>query len=117
MSSDRNAAVRWTAGLFYSRAHQDERQYTYPIATPLNPGVYSNEDYTDTLTSGFGNLEVPISQGWRLRFGLRVDDARSEFSQYAGGFADVGAPPYSHAVTDEKPTTPPLTVRYQSPDH
>jgi len=117
MSSDRNARVRWTAGLFYSRSHQDERQDTYPIATPMNPGVYSNEDYTDTLTSGFGNLEVPISPGWRARLGVRVDDARSEFTQYAGGFADVGAPPFSHAITDEKPITPQFNVEHESADH
>jgi iron complex outermembrane receptor protein len=117
MSSDRDAPVRWAAGMFYSRAHQDERQLTYPIATPLNPGVYSNEDYTDTLTSGFGNLEVPISHGWRARLGLRVDDARSEFSQYTGGFADIGAPPFSHAVTDEKPITPQFDVEYESAAH
>jgi len=117
MSSDRNAPVRWAAGLFFSRARQDERQDTYPIATPLNPGVYSNEDYTDTLTSGFGNLEVPISHGLRTRLGLRVDDARSEFSQYAGGFAAVGAPPFSHAVTDERPITPQFDVEYESADH
>jgi outer membrane receptor protein involved in Fe transport len=117
MSADRNAPVRWMAGLFYSRAHQDERQYTYPIATPMNPGVYSNEDNTDTLTSGFGNLEVSISPRWRTRLGLRVDDARSEFSQYSGGFADVGAPPFSHAVTDEKPITPQFNVEFDAADH
>jgi iron complex outermembrane receptor protein len=117
VSSDRNALVRWAAGLFYSRAHQDERQLTYPIATPLNPGVYSNEDYTDTLTSAFGNLEVPISHGWRARLGLRVDDARSEFSQYAAGFAEIGAPPFSRAVTDEKPITPQFNVEYESAAH
>ena len=79
---------------------------------PLNPGVYSNEDYTDTLTSGFGNFEVPLSHGLRTRLGLRVDDARSEYSQYDGGFAAVGAPPFSHAVTDEKPITPQFDLEY-----
>jgi iron complex outermembrane receptor protein len=117
MSSDRNAPVRWAAGLFYSRAHQDERQYTYPLAMPMNPGVYSNEDYTDTLTSGFANLELRIPAGWSARLGVRVDDARSEFSQYAGGFADVGAPPFSHAVTGEKPVTPQFNVDYEGADH
>ena len=116
-SAGRNAPVRWTAGLFYSRAHQDEREYTYPIATPTNPGVYSNVDYTDTLTSGFGNLEVLISPSWKTRIGVRLDDARSESTEYAGGFANVGAPPFSHAIADEKPVTPQFNVEYETTDH
>jgi iron complex outermembrane recepter protein len=116
-SSDRDATLRWTAGLFFSRAHQDERQYTYPIATPANPGVYSNEDDTDTLSSGFGNIELKLAANWRTRLGLRIDDVDSEFSQYAGGFANVGAPPYSHAVMDEKPVTPQFTLEYEAADH
>jgi len=116
-TSDRYAPLRWAAGLFYSRAHQDERQYTYVIAAPINPAVYSNEDYTDTLTSGFGNLEMRISPNWRMRLGVRLDDARSEFTQYAGGFADVGAPPFSRSVTDEKPITPQFNAEYEAADH
>src|SRR5260221_11278436 len=91
MTSDRSATLRWAAGLFYSRVHQDERQYTYVIAAPMSPAVYSNEDYTDTLTSGFGNAEMRISPNWRMRLGVRLDDARSEFTQYAGGFANLRA--------------------------
>jgi iron complex outermembrane receptor protein len=117
MTSDRYAPVRWAAGLFYSRAHQDERQYTYVIAAPMNPAVYSNEDHTDTLTSGFGNLEVLVAPSWRMRLGVRLDDARSEYTQYAGGFADVGAPPFSRSVTDEKPVTPQFNVEYEAADH
>ena len=117
MTSDRYAPLRWAAGLFYSRAHQDERQYTFVIAAPMNPAVYSNEDYTDTLTSGFGNLEMRISPNWRIRLGVRLDDARSEFTQYAAGFADVGAPPFSRSITDEKPVTPQFNVEYEAADH
>ena len=117
ISADRNAPVRWTVGLFYSRARQDEREYTYPIATPTDVGLYSNDDYTDTLASGFGNLELIISPSWKTRVGVRVDDARSEATQYAGGFAYVGAPPFSHSVTDQTPVTPQFNVEYETADH
>jgi iron complex outermembrane recepter protein len=116
MSSDRYAPLRWTAGLFYSRARQDEREYTYPIASPANPGVYSNEDDTDTLSSGFGNVEISFAPHWRTRLGVRVDDARSEFTQYAGGFAYAGVPPFSHGVMDEKPVTPQFNLEYEAAD-
>jgi iron complex outermembrane recepter protein len=115
-SSGADEPLRWTAGLFFSRAQQDERQYTYPIATPANLGVYSNEDDTDTLSSGFGNVELQVAPNWKTRLGLRIDDVDSEFTQYAGGFANVGAPPYSHAVMDEKPVTPQFTLEYTAAD-
>jgi outer membrane receptor protein involved in Fe transport len=117
VSSDRDAPLRWTAGLFYSRARQDEREFTYPIASPANPGVYLNEDDTDTTSSAFGNLELLFAPQWRTRLGVRVDDARSEFTQFAGGFAYAGAPPFSHGVMDEKPVTPQFNLEYAAADH
>jgi len=105
--------MRWTLGLFYSNSRQDERQYTYLIATPALPAVYSNEDYGDRLISGFGTLDIRMAPGLRARLGLRVDDVRSEFSQYSGGFADSGVPALAQNVTHERPVTPRFDLEYQ----
>ena len=117
LSSIGSGPVNWTAGLFYSRAHQDERADTFLIASPTNPGVYSNEDDTDIFTSAFGNFQVQLSDAWQTRIGLRIDDARSEVSEYAGGFAVIGTPPFVHRVMDETPVTPQFDVEYHTTEH
>jgi iron complex outermembrane recepter protein len=113
-SSVATAPLRWSAGLFYSRAEQDELEYTYAIAAPADPGVVLNEYTADTIVSGFGNIELAFLQSLRTRIGVRVDDTRSVFSQYSGGFALAGSPPYAYAVTEFRPVTPQFNLEYQA---
>jgi iron complex outermembrane recepter protein len=113
VSADSEARVRWTVGSFFSSSRQDERQYTYLIATPAVPAVLSNQDYSDRLISGFGTVDIRIAPSLRARLGLRLDDVRSEYYQYAGGFADLTYPALAEDVTTEKPVTPRFDLEYQ----
>jgi iron complex outermembrane recepter protein len=112
-SADADGPMRWTLGLYYSNSRQDERQYTYLIATPAVPALLSNEDYSDRLISGFGTLDIRVAPSLRARLGLRVDGVRSEFSQYSGGFANSGVPALAQNVTSESPVTPRFDLEYQ----
>jgi iron complex outermembrane receptor protein len=113
VSTDTDAPVRWTLGAFYSSSRQNEREYTYLIATPAVPAVISNQEYNDRLISGFGTLDIRMAPNLRARIGLRLDDVRSEFSQYAGGFADLTYPALAASVTNETPVTPRFDLEYQ----
>jgi iron complex outermembrane receptor protein len=112
-SADADGPVRWTLGSFYSNSRQDERQYTYLIATPAVPAVLSNENYSDRLISGFGTLDIRVAPSLRARLGVRLDDVRSEFSGYSGGFANSGVPANAQNVTNETPVTPRFDLEYR----
>ena len=113
VSAEADAPLRWTLGLYYSNSRQDEREDTYLIATPGVPAVLSNEDYSDRLISGFGTLDLRVAPSLRARFGLRVDEVRSKFLQYSGGFANSGVPALAGDVTNETPVTPRFDLEYK----
>jgi iron complex outermembrane recepter protein len=113
VSADTDAPLRWTLGAFFSSSRQNEREYTYAIVAPAVPAVISNQEYSDRLISGFGTLDVRMAPNLRARIGLRLDDVRSEFSQYAGGFADITYPALANGVTHQTPVTPRFDLEYQ----
>jgi outer membrane receptor protein involved in Fe transport len=117
LTSPAAAPLRWAAGLFYSRAQQDELEDTYAVAAPADPGIVLNEYTADTIVSGFGNIELLLLPALRTRIGVRVDDTRSVFSQYSGGFALAGSLPYAHAVTEIRPVTPHFNLEYRTSQH
>lgn len=112
-SSDGAAPLTWLAGLFLSRARQDDPRYTYAIATPETPGIETEDYNTDSVVAGFGNLNLALHP-WTMSLGLRIERTRSDFTEHAGGYAYVGVPPVSHGVTDETPLTPRFGVSYQA---
>jgi iron complex outermembrane recepter protein len=116
-SSNANAALMWVVGLFYSQARQDDKRYTYAIATPGNPGVDFDDYNLDTLAAGFGNADLSVSSRWTFSFGVRVERTRSDFTEHAGGYAYVGVPPLSHGVAAETPVTPRFGVSYKANEH
>jgi iron complex outermembrane receptor protein len=115
-SVNEQARLKWTAGIFFSRALQDERLDTYYIVAPANPGILSNDQSTDVILAGFGNLDLALSQNVRATVGIRVDHSRSEFSDYSGGFvfAGSGVPPFARGVTNATPVTPQFNLVYEA---
>jgi iron complex outermembrane receptor protein len=113
------APLKWTAGIFFSRALQGERLDTYYIVAPANPGILSNDQSTDVILAGFGNLDLALSQNVRATIGIRVDHSRSEFSDYSAGFvyAGSGVPPFARGVTNATPVTPQFNLVYEAAEH
>ena len=116
-SGDGNAPLKWVSGFFYSRARQDDVRDTYAIAMPTSPGIDTDDLHTDTLAAGFANIDVAIAQRLRMSVGVRIDYTRSEFTEYAGGFAYGGVPPHSNSVTDETPVTPLFSIEFEPAQH
>jgi iron complex outermembrane recepter protein len=118
-SVDEVARLKWTAGVFFSRALQGERLDSYYIVAPSNPGILSNDGTTDILLAGFGNLDLALSQSLRATIGIRVDHTRSEFSDYTAGFVFAGSsvPPFARGVTNATPVTPQFNLVYEAADH
>jgi iron complex outermembrane receptor protein len=118
-SLNEEARLKWTAGVFFSRAQQDERLDSYYLAAPANPGILSNDQSTDVLVAGFGNLDLALSQNLRATIGIRVDHTRSEFSDYMAGFvfAGSGIPPFARGVTNATPVTPQFNLVYEAGEH
>ena len=114
-SSDGAVPLTWLAGLFLSRARQDDARYIYAIATPDTPGIESDDFNTDNVVAGFGNINLAL-HSWIMSLGLRIESTRSDFTEHAGGYAYVGVPAFSHGVTDETPLTPRFGVSYQAND-
>jgi iron complex outermembrane recepter protein len=118
-SANEEALLKWTAGAFFSRALQDERLDSYYLAAPANPGILSNDQSTDILLAGFGNLDLALSQRVRATLGIRVDHTRSEFSDYTAGFvfAGSGVPPFARGATNATPVTPQFNLVYDAGEH
>ena len=118
-SVNEEALLKWTTGVFFSRALQDERLDSYYIVAPANPGILSNDQSTDILLGGFGNLDLALSQTVRAAIGIRVDHTHSEFSDYQGGFVFAGSsvPPFARGATNATPVTPQFNLVYEAAEH
>lgn len=116
-STDANAPLTWHFGLFYSRVRQEDTRSTFQIAAPQNPGLFYDDDNLDTQFAGFGEVRAKLWQGWSMALGARVSHTKSDFTEHAGGFAYVGVPHLSHAVTMETPVTPRYGVSYEIDRH
>jgi iron complex outermembrane recepter protein len=118
-SINEEAPLKWTAGVFFSRALQDEKLDSYYVAAPAILGIASDDQSTDVLLAAFGNLDVALSQSLRAAIGIRVDHSRSEFSDVSGGFVYAGSstPPFAHGVTNATPVTPQFNLVYEATEH
>jgi iron complex outermembrane recepter protein len=118
-SANEESLLKWTVGAFFSRAQQDERLDTYYIVAPSNPDLLSNDQSTDIILAGFGNLELALSESARATVGMRVDHTRSDFEDYAGGFVYAGSsvPAFARGVTTAAPVTPQFSLVYEMAEH
>jgi iron complex outermembrane receptor protein len=112
-STNTNAPLTWLLGEFFSRARQDDTRSTYQIATPHNPGLYYDDDNTDTQLAAFGEVRAKLWRGWSTALGARLSRTKSDFTEHAGGFAYVGVPHFSHAIITETPVTPRFGLSYE----
>ena len=113
-SVDTRDQLTWLVGVYYSRARQDDTRDTYQIATPQTPGVFYNDDNTDTQFAGFGEVRARLLSRWSTTIGVRIAETMSNFTEHAGGFAYVGVPHLSHDVAKETPVTPRFGISYET---
>jgi iron complex outermembrane recepter protein len=113
-SADTASPIRWVTGLFVSRSRQDDTRDTYGIQGPADPGLYYDDDTTDTLLAGFANFDITLAPRWTLSLGARADHTRSDFTGYDAGFAYPSLPALTRGVTEETPLTPRFSLAYAS---
>jgi outer membrane receptor protein involved in Fe transport len=124
-SSDPRVALRWTAGVFYSRGLQGDTQQTYSpyfqttlFGGPANSPIKDADFYTDDRQiAGFGQVDWRIIDPLTLTLGLRVAHVRTITSQAQSGPFVAGTPPEGPTTTyDETPVTPKVGLAYKLDD-
>ena len=65
-STDTKAPLTWLLGMFYSRARQENTRSTFQIMTPQIPGLFYDDNNTDTQSAGFGEVRAKLSSGWSI---------------------------------------------------
>lgn len=114
--------LTWVAGLFYSRANQDETENAYSTNIAETLGVvpptislqYTGTVSIDTQAAAFGQADYAITNRWKLTAGLRVADMKYSFETLAGGLFNAGAPPEATTETSEHPVTPKVALTFQA---
>ena len=131
-SSDRNARLTWTAGLFISRSEQKSEEaisdpsfaelFGLPVGTPVGliNNTYSliaNSQGTDTQYAGFGEASYRITDALKLTGGLRVAAASFSGSGFGEGpfIGTTVIQPTSRI--SETPVTPKAGLSYQMDDN
>jgi outer membrane receptor protein involved in Fe transport len=112
-SADRESPIEWVAGEFYSLARQVYSEDIYEIDAPGDPGYYASAHTTDTIAAVYAHVSARISRPWTVSAGIRVDRARSEATDFAGGFAYPSLPSATHGIDYETPLTPQYSVSYR----
>lgn len=108
LASNPGSSVEWVVGAYYGRQTSEELLYFLggepPFVTVNRPGFpevghinYRNdvEDYRYRSTSAFGQVSVPLFEGFRLVGGLRYTDERKSL---AGAVSVVLAGPTEVSV-------------------
>jgi outer membrane receptor protein involved in Fe transport len=110
---DPQAALTWVTGVFYAHSRADFTHNTYAVIAPRDPGVYNVDYKIDTDTAVFGDAALRVAPHWRIGIGTRFGATKTDFVDYAAGFANVGALPYFRAVAAARPElTPKVSVSY-----
>lgn len=139
-STEEQARVKWTAGIFYQRARENTIEDVYDPNLPgdfdaglglppgsfvsifgptLNGYVYRQDPFRgiDEQVAAFGQAEVKLIDALTLSVGLRV--AKTDFNvdaAYAG--PAVGPSISSNGSISEKPVTPKVGLTYKlSPEN
>jgi outer membrane receptor protein involved in Fe transport len=113
-TQDSAARLTWVVGVFYAHARADVTHDSYQVITPQVPGLYNVDYKVDTDLAAFGDATLRVARRWRLSLGARLGGTRTDFTDYAAGFANAGALPYFRNVADARPSlTPRFAVSYE----
>ena len=114
MASSDDAPIQWQGGVFYSRLRQNLTRDTYPIATPSDPGILTDDYDVIAETSAFGDLRWSPDPYWNAGAGMRVGWLDAHGSSRAAGFAERGSAPFAQTSHQETlPPTPRLDLAYE----
>ncbi len=121
-SPSADTGLTWVAGLFYSRANQDETENAYSPNIAQTLGVFpltTSLQYTgtvsiDTQAAAFGQADYNITTRWKLTAGIRVADMSYSFKTVAGGLFNAGIPPSALTATTAHPVTPKVALNFQA---
>jgi outer membrane receptor protein involved in Fe transport len=97
-SAAQDARLSWLVGLFLWRTHLNEQSDTFAITDPGNPGAYNASFFYGLEVSGFAQVNFALTPRWRIGVGTRNGWTRGDSISLRGGFANVGATPYSHTI-------------------
>ena len=134
-STDVQARVKWTVGVFYSHSRQTESfaiqdlfvQQMLPIPLEaifgegLTDGRYVFLAYNNTLEkqiAAFGQADVTLTEGLSATLGLRYSKSTLDFARTLGGplnYAQDGGPDLrtNAGHQSSKPVTPKFGINYQ----
>jgi iron complex outermembrane recepter protein len=123
-SSDPQAKVLWTAGLFYQHAHETTRQNVYDpslqtdlgLPPDFNDGYIYREDPRvgiDKQIALFGQADIKLTEPLKLTLGLRYAYAQFEGEAHYPTTLVVGPGFDSVGSETEHPVTPKVGLTYQ----
>jgi iron complex outermembrane receptor protein len=116
-STDKDALIDWTAGVFYSDATQNDQDLTtngQAVYTSVKGDVYSFVQYTrarDRQIAGYANVDVNVTHALKITAGVRVSHDKFDFIQ-ASAFSGFAQPPITGNQSDT-PVTPKFGLSYQ----
>jgi outer membrane receptor protein involved in Fe transport len=133
-SNDPQAALTWTAGLFYSRTNQTSiEEIVDPMLDQLLLGLFgldtvgefgvpllangdsyfNHNQSRDQQLAVFGEGSYALTDKLKATLGLRFSKSDVNFSNYANGPQNFG-PTGGAGEQHEKPVTPKLSISYQA---
>jgi iron complex outermembrane receptor protein len=116
-STDRDALVDWTAGVFYSDSTQHDGDITtngQAVYTAVSGDTPSFTQYTiarDKQIAGYANVDVNVTHAFKVSGGVRVSNDKFSFEEISAysGFAQ----PIISGSESDTPVTPKFGFSYQ----
>jgi iron complex outermembrane receptor protein len=119
-SADANARLTWVAGIYYSRAFQQDPNYLFAPYAPkgIYPyGLFQNNINIDTQTAAFGQLDFAVVGRLKATLGVRAAQLKIQNTQVNVGVLAFGAPPLVQVEGTQTPVTPKFGLSYQADEH
>ena len=116
-STDRDALVDWTVGLFYSDSTQNDADITINGQASYTSTLGSTPSFTeytmarDKQIAGYADVDVNVTHAFKLSAGMRVSNDKFYFAQYSS-FSGATQPTVS-GTQSSTPATPKLGASYQ----
>jgi iron complex outermembrane recepter protein len=120
-STDSNARLRWTAGLYYSNARQfDGEEVDTPWINVNFFGVPPDTAFLNTSLASkdkqyaaFGQVDYRLLQQLTMTMGLRVARTEAGFTEAQAGLIASSEFPFAQGEEKETPITPKVGFSYQ----
>jgi len=124
-SKDDQARLAWTAGLFYTRMHENTTQYIFDktlvpevFGAPSPPDglLYSQPQFSmiDRQIAAFGELNIHLTDKWKATLGARLSKNDYTGTVNQSGFLLGGLTIAGVNSGNEKPVTPRFVLNYQA---